>query len=120
MRSGCGVAGTEQILGPLHVLRHTELYLQVARPVMAESGHVPGEARNEVNVLRVGPQVDERLAALRSAETGEVPQTLIRPVLLALNTAYALPPPEGRLVDRARQPLIGATPPSDAAREPAC
>lgn len=80
-----------------------KLHLQVARPVVAKPGHVPGKPGNEVDVLRVGPQVDQEPAPLGRTDAGEVPQPLIRPVLLALHAVHAVPEAEQRLVDRLPQ-----------------
>ncbi|MBQ1101049.1 hypothetical protein KBY55_34590 [Streptomyces sp. b94] len=44
--------------------------------MVTETGHVPGEARNKVDILRVDLQVKQQLAALRRAQAGEVPQPL--------------------------------------------
>lgn len=70
---------------------------------LTETGHVPREARNKVDVLRVDLQVDQQLTSLRRTQAGKVPQSLIRPVLLALNSVHTVPEPEQGLVDRARQ-----------------
>lgn len=55
------VAHSEHILRPLQLPRRTKLDLQIARPVVAETGHITVEARNEVGVLRVDLQVDQQL-----------------------------------------------------------
>src|SRR5690606_41705720 len=85
------VAGAEEVHSSLHVPFGPQLHLQVARAVMAQSRHVPGEAGHEVDLLRVGLEVDEELGLLGRADAGEVSQALIRPVLLALHPADAVP-----------------------------
>lgn len=99
--SRCCVARAEQILRSLHVPRRAELNLQIARPVVAEPGHVSGEPGKEVDVPRVGLQVDQELAPLGRADTGEVSQLLECRVLLALDAFDAASEPEQRLLGRA-------------------
>lgn len=71
--------------------------------MVAEPRHVPGEAGNEVDLFRVGLEVDEKLGLLRRADAGEVPQPLVGPVLLALHPSDAVPETEQDLVDGRRQ-----------------
>lgn len=60
-----GVAETELALGALQIPLRAQLQLQVAGAMATEPRHIPGEARNEVGLLRVRLEVDEDLGLLR-------------------------------------------------------
>ncbi|KUN49727.1 hypothetical protein AQJ27_01010 [Streptomyces olivochromogenes] len=94
------MARTEQFPRALDIAPGAKLHLQIACPVMAQAGYIPSEPRHEVDRFRVYLEVDEDLAPLGRAHAGEVPQTLIRPVLLAIHSVDAVSETEQHLVDR--------------------
>jgi hypothetical protein len=58
----------------LQVAIRTQSQLKVAGPVMAQTRHVPGEAGHEIDLFRVGLEVDEELGPLWRTEAGEILQ----------------------------------------------
>jgi len=80
-------------LRPAQISLRAPLEFPVARTGVANYSHVPCETR----------QVDQQLAALRRAKTGEVSQALVRPVLPALDTVHTFPEPEWNVVDHAHK-----------------
>lgn len=63
--------------GVFQVSVRAQLEFEVAGAVVAESGHVPSEAGDEVDLLPVGLEVDEQFGPLGRTETGEVPRPLV-------------------------------------------
>ncbi|EPD94173.1 hypothetical protein HMPREF1486_03463 [Streptomyces sp. HPH0547] len=66
------MADTEQIHRALQIPLGAQLHFQVACAVVAQPCHVPGEARDQVDLVRIGLQVDEELGPLRRADAGEI------------------------------------------------
>jgi hypothetical protein len=62
--------------------------------MVTKSGHIPGEAWNQVDLRRVDLQIDQQLAALRWAKACEIPEPLVCPVRSAHDTVHVVPESE--------------------------
>ncbi len=71
--------------------------------MVAQPCHVAGEPGYEVDLGRVGLEVDEEPGLLRRADAGEVPQPLIGTVSLVVDLRDVVAEPEQHLVNRVGQ-----------------